>query len=211
MIIGVNFSVQPRHSSKEHTHFIIALELAPFYLLPSYRRQNFKDGNKMQSIKYLQWVALKFPGFHAPPTGFILYKCDVCFPPSCRAMVPSQTLSLTLSGGGEQMLLRHLQCRPPSSRCHGARRCVAMVHPAVDCAYFRPPKTTHHLHLLPPPVRRRPVVRSECLSVGQGLRETAGCNPFRRSVCTVPGLWIICSKARPSGNINNGRGICLPG
>lgn len=159
-----------------------------------------KKKKMMQSMKYL---------FHVCPAGPIFYKCDVCFPPSCRAMVPSQTvinaeLGWRANAAATLVMLSPLlpPSRCPSPCCHGS-----------PCRCTPPPPSPKKNSLAPllPPLRRRPVVRSECLSVGRGLRETAGCNPFRRSVCTVQGLWIICSKASPSGNINNGRGICLPG
>lgn len=163
----------------------------------------------MQCMKYLQRVALKTQDFMFHALGFFSTNVtSASRRPAERWYLPK--LSLTLSGGGERMLLRHPRCRPRCFRCLCVRRCVAMVHPVGACVYFRSPKTPHHLYLFPP-LRRRPLVRSECRIVGQGLREAAGCNPFRRRVCTVQGLWIICSKARPSGNINNGGGICLPG
>lgn len=45
---------------------------------------------------------------------------------------------------------------------------------------------------------------------GWGWESCQCSSPVRLSVCTVQGLWIICTKARPSGNINNSRSICLP-
>lgn len=130
--------------------------------LPTTEEISKKKKKTTQSMKYLQRAALKFPGFHVSPAGPILYKCDVCFPPSCRAMVPSQTVinaewgwranaAATLATSSP--LLPPSRC--PSLCCHGSPRRRACLVPLPQKSP-RPPPPPPHPRPLPPPFAQAP-------------------------------------------------------
>lgn len=108
----------PFFCSKIHKkrHFIVVLESDPFSLLPFLLKKKIR----CKALNIDSGWPLSSQDFMSPPLGlFSTSVTSVSRRPAEQWYRPK--LSLTLSGGGEQMLLRHSRCRPPCFRCLAAR------------------------------------------------------------------------------------------